>query len=92
VPANGVDSTPLSKGRVGGDAIGRRLAVDLEFGREGENGGRSPCRRTMPPGAEYGLCATLLFRFSGSVLLVTWVVVRNLRRTGIRENPRERER
>ena len=48
VPANGVDSTPLSTGRVGGDAIGRRLAVDLEFGREGENGGRSPCRRTMP--------------------------------------------
>jgi hypothetical protein len=72
-----VDSTPLSKGRVGGDAIGRRLAVDLEFGREGENGGRSPCRRTMPPGAGCGLCVrrSLLFH-SGSVLLVTWVVVR----------------
>ena len=42
VPANGVESTPLSKGSVGDNAIGRRLAVDLENGRDGENGGRSP--------------------------------------------------
>ena len=52
MPANGVESTPLSEGSVGDNAIGRRLAVDLENGRrfavdlengrDGEKGGLSP--------------------------------------------------
>ena len=46
VPTNGVESTPLSNGSVGDNVIGWRLAVDLENGRDGENGGLvpAPCR------------------------------------------------
>ena len=95
MPANGVESTPLSKGSVGDNAIGRRLAVDLENGRDGENGGRSPGMVVWVAlrsgyedlafrGGGQPTCAVLanLYRASGDVMDETILARRKASATG----------